>query len=203
MKETIEKHIRDNYKTYIILIIIFTGGLIAGIVAVNNLNLENKEKINYYLIDFTNNLRDNNNINYGLLLTNSLKKNFKFIIILIVLSFSIWRKISNSILMGYKGFTLGYSISSAICIFGIGKGIVFNISLLLLSELIFIPTLLFTAVFCMHIYSDIINRNCSNRNNYRIRNLVIFIIILLNLLVASLTKTYLSSNLFIMINNYF
>ena len=155
MKETIEKHIRDNYKTYIILIIIFTGGLIAGIVAVNNLNLENKEKINYYLIDFTNNLRDNNNINYGLLLTNSLKKNFKFIIILIVLSFSIWRKISNSILMGYKGFTLGYSISSAICIFGIGKGIVFNISLLLLSELIFIPTLLFTAVFCMNISKDV------------------------------------------------
>lgn len=203
MKEHIEKHIRDNYRTYIFFIIIFIVGLIIGIISVNNMNIENKEKMNNYLISFTSNLKDNVNINYGLLLVNSLKKNMQFILILVVLSFSIWRKISNSLLVGYKGFVLGYSISSTISIFGIGKGLAFNMSLLMLSELIFIPTVFFTAVYCMNSYNKIISKDYSNKTTDLIRNIIVFIIILFTIVASSFIKTYLSSNLFVLIRNYF
>ena len=203
MKEHIEKHIRDNYRTYIYFIIIFITGLIIGIISINNMDIENKEKINNYLISFTTNLKDNVNINYGLLLANSLKKNIQFILILAVLSFSVWRKISNSLLVGYKGFILGYSISSTISIFGIGKGLAFNMSLLMLSELIFIPTVLFTAVYCMNSYYKIINKDYSNKTTDLIRNIIVFTIILFTIVVSSFIKTYLSSNLFVLIRNYF
>ena len=42
----------------------------------------------------------------------------------------------------YRGFCLGYTIASAITIMGLGKGILFILTALLLQNIIFIPAIL-------------------------------------------------------------
>ncbi|MBR3325129.1 MAG: stage II sporulation protein M [Clostridia bacterium] len=201
MKETIENHFKENYKSYLYYMLVFIIGVTIGIIAVNNLNIENKEKINNYLIEFSRNIKEQNNINYGLLLKHSISNNIKFIGILIILSLSIWRKLSTSILIGYKGFSLGYAISSVILILGMGKGIVFNISLILLSEIIFIPTIIFTGIFCINNYNQIIKSRTKNIS--LIKYIIVFMLIIFSSILSSLIKTFLSTNLFLMLNNYF
>lgn len=203
LKKVIQENIAKNIKIYTILVIIFMLGLIIGIVVVNNAQDAQKAEINDYINTFINDLKNGAKIDYFKLLKTSFGNNFFTVLILWFMSSTV---IGIPIVygeIGYKGFCLGYTISSVVATLGTGKGILFVITSMLLHNIIFIPCLLLLAVSGINLYKSIIrDRRKENIKIEIIRHTIFSLIILAVLLIASLIETYISSNLLISIVKY-
>ena len=199
----IEDHISKNIKTYIILIIIFLVGLILGIIAVNNSGELQETEITTYIGDFITDIKNNSQIDYFKLLRTSFVNNLVVVLI-------IWFMGSTVIgipivygVIGYKGFCLGYTISSITLTLGAGKGILFVLTSMLLNNIILIPSILLLAISGINLYKSIIkDRRKENIKIEIIRHTVLSTIILGVLTISSLVETYISTNLLISIIKY-
>lgn len=203
MKELIEKHFQQNLRCYFLLAGVLLLGILVGTLFVNNQNEEQKNEINIYLASFINELKQNNNINYMSLLKDSAKRNLEFIALVVILGFSVWGEISGFSLIGYKGFCLGYSIASAIAILGVGKGLVFALSLIIFGEILFIPAFFCITILSIKTYRKLISRNYEDKRVLIIRYVICLLIDIALVISSSLLKTYISSNLFLMLVKYF
>ena len=119
LKEIITAYIENNLKEYIIISLIFLIGIIIGIIFINNTTEAQKEDIATYITSFTIELKENKEINEMALLFNSIKKN-------VLLAFFLWFMGSTVIGISivyiticFRGFCLGYTISSIIFTLGI------------------------------------------------------------------------------------
>lgn len=130
-KEVFITHIRNNIKQYSIVLLLFLIGLILGTIFVNNASQTQIEDVTSYLNEFISSLKTNAQIDKTTLLKDRLISN-------LLLALALWfvgsTVIGVPIVYGiilYRGFCLGYTISSVIATFGIGKrnSIYYNISI--------------------------------------------------------------------------
>ena len=105
-------HIEKNLREYVIVSIIFLIGIIIGVLFINKTNNNQKEEITTYISTFITDLKESKSINEMALFLDSAKKN-------ISLAFLLWFMVSTVIgifivyiIIGFKGFCLGYTISS-------------------------------------------------------------------------------------------
>lgn len=120
-KEVIFSHIENNIKEYLIVTIIFLIGIVIGVIFINNTSENQSSEITGYITSFIQKLKDNKDINSLLLLKDSVKKN-------VVLAIFLWFMGSTVIgisvvylIVCFRGFCLGYTISSIILSLGIRK----------------------------------------------------------------------------------
>ncbi len=127
-KDFIVSHIENNLREYLIVTFIFIIGIIIGIIFINNSSDTQSSEISNYINSFTQDLKENNNINNLTLLMDSIKKN---LILAVFLWFMGSTVIGISIVyltICFRGFCLGYTISSIILSLGIRKrNFIFNI----------------------------------------------------------------------------
>ena len=123
IKQIILTHIENNIKNYAIVSIIFLIGIVIGVIFINNTSESQSVEITSYITSFSQDLKENQNIDNLLLLKDSIKKN-------IVLAIFLWFMGSTVIGISvvylticFRGFCLGYTISSIILSFGIRKRI--------------------------------------------------------------------------------
>ena len=203
IKKTVEQHVSKNIKTYIILVVIFLLGLIIGIIVVNTSTQDVKNEISNYIGTFIQELKDGKKLDYLNLLKTSFGNNFFIVLILWFMSSTV---IGIPIVyagIGYKGFAVGYTISSVVATLGTGKGIMFVLSSMLLHNIIFIPSMLLLATSGINLYKSIIkDRRKENIKLEIIRHTILSALILVVLLVASLIETYISSNILVSIVKY-
>lgn len=196
LKNFILNNIYINLRYYIIVIIILIIGIACGVIFINNINEEQKVEISKYINDFISSLKNNYEINKIELLRNSLIKNFKLVLGMWFIGSTV---VGLPIVLGivlYRGFCIGYTISSAITILGAQKGIIFALSSILLQNIIIIPALLVLAVSGIKLYKSIMKDK--RRENIKleiIRHTLVSIIGLLFLLLASLIETYISTGI--------
>lgn len=119
VKEIIVHHIQSNIKQYAIITLIFIIGVIFGVIFVNNANLVQRQEISAYIKGFIDNIKNNAHIDRSNLLINSLLSNF-------LLAVSLWFVGSTVVgipivygTIAFRGFCLGYTISSIVATFGI------------------------------------------------------------------------------------
>ena len=192
----IYNHIKENKKNYLIATCLFFIGFIIAILFINNINQQQVNEISEYIKELNDNLQNVENLDYLELLKQSIYKNT--IIILII-----W--IASSTIIGipviyaeiiYRGFVLGYTICSVLFTFGIKDGTIYNISTLLLHNIIFIPVLFATAVKGMKAYQSIINnRKKENIKLEFLRHTLFMVIMLILLIISSVIEVYFSTNL--------
>ena len=199
----INNHIINHKKEYLIVIILFLIGLVIGIMFVNNLNETQYSEIDSYIKEIVNNLKAIEKINYADLLKESIITNLIVILIIWIASSTI---IGIPIVYGnlmFRGFVLGYTLSSIISVLGIGNGTFFIISGLFLHNIIIIPVILATSVSGMKLYKSIVkNRERENVKIEFIRHTVFCTVMATVLLIASLIEVYISTNLSKFIVNY-
>ena len=121
IKQMILVHIENNIKNYAIVSIIFLIGIVIGVIFINNTSESQSTEITTYITSFSEDLKENQNIDNLLLLKNSISKN---IVLAVVLWFMGSTVIGISIVyltICFRGFCLGYTISSIILSFGIRK----------------------------------------------------------------------------------
>lgn len=139
---TICQHIENNSKEYILITLLFIVGIFLGVMFINNMQETQKAEVSSYLNNFVEKLKNIQEINNGEILKATLKEN---IILAVALWFFGTTVIGIPIVFGiilYRGFCLGYTIASVITIMGLGKGILFILTALLLQNIIFIPAIL-------------------------------------------------------------
>lgn len=199
----IKEHINNNLKEYCIVSLIFLIGIIIGVGFINNIKLDTQEKIGTYINGFVDCLKTNYQIDYSLLLKNSIINNLIFALAIWFMGCTVIGIPIVYCIIGIKGFTLGYTISSIILTLGIGKGIIFSIISLLLQNIITIPCILALAVSGMKLYKSIIKEKRKENAKIEIARHTIFsIFITIFLIVSSLIEVYISSNLINIVIGY-
>ena len=203
IKKVIEEHITRNIRTYFILIIIFLLGLIIGLIVVNNSSEEQETEITNYINTFITELKNGSKLDYFKLLKSSFGNNLFLVIILWFMSLAVIGIPAVYGMVGYKGFCMGYTISSVVMTLGTGKGIAFVLSSMLIHNIILIPCMLAVAVSGINLYKSIMkDRRKENIKLEIIRHTVFCLIMLVIMAVGSLIETYISSNLLVSVVNY-
>lgn len=146
LKNVILDNIYNNLKSYTIVTIILLIGIVAGVIFINHIDESQKSEIGNYINEFITALKGNYEINKGELLKNSLIENFKLVLGMWFIGSTV---IGLPIVLGivlYRGFCIGYTVSSAITILGMQKGILFSFTTILIQNIIIIPVLIALAV---------------------------------------------------------
>lgn len=200
IKQMITNHIYDNMKSYLIVICIFLIGLTIGVIFINHITEENFTQIQEYLNQFIEAVKGDYHIDTGELLKNSLIDNLKLTIAMWFIGSTV---VGMPIVLGivlYRGFCIGYTISSAIMVLGSQRGIIFSLATMLLQNILFIPILLVLAVSGIRLYKSIMkDKRKENIKLEIIRHTAYSLIAFVLLIVVSFIEVYISSNLLTMI----
>ena len=194
----IYNHIINNKRGYFIISILFFIGLIVGVLFINNTSDVKLEEINIYLNDMVKKIKNYENIDFGSLFKQSVISNF---IIIILLWFGASTIIGIPVVYGsliLKGFNIGYTISSIISCFGIGKGILISLSIMLLHNIVFIPAMFGASLSGVKLYQSIMKNK--DRNNIKLeilRHTLFCMVMFILMILSSIIEVYVSTNIFI------
>lgn len=201
--EVIKNHVNNNKKEYIITTILFFIGFILGIIFINNIQEEKLLEVTEHIKMLINNVKQVENINYLLILKESIISNIIIILILWIAASTIIGIPIVYAEVTFRGFVLGYTISSVLMALGTKYGIVYNLATLLLHNIIFIPVLFATTVSGIKTYKSIIkNKEKENVKLEFFRHTVFCLLMLLLFIVSSIIEVYFSTNLSKFVINY-
>ena len=185
LKIIIEKHINKYRKSYIMLSIIFVLGISSGVFVINKSG-EN-EYIQKYFFDYIKNFEYWNITN---ILINEILNKSKFICFLMILASTVILEKIIYVSVCYKGFSIGYSISASLRAYGIRKGILFSITTLGLTNIIFIICVLFFANYCINFCKFMKNNSVDIKRCYFKLFLTFFIIVIISAIFSGLSSFF-------------
>lgn len=196
----IYNHVLNNKREYLTITILFFIGLIISIILFNNASEDTLNSINIYLNDLINNIKTYEKIDLLKILKESVIHNLT---VTILLWFGASTIIGIPVVYGtiiFKGFSVGYTISSILAIFGALKGILISCSFLLLHNIIFVPTMFAIGVSGVKLYKSIMkNKQRENIKLEILRHTIFCLIMLLGMIISAFAETYLSTNLSIIL----
>ena len=155
IKTAIINHIKNNSKDYTILLLTLIIGVVLGVMFINNISDEQKQEIISYITSFTNSLKEDKAIDQTGLLRSSIVKNTGLALCLWFIGSTVTLIPVIYAIVLFRGFCLGYTISSAIGVLGTGPGILFSLVALLFQNIIAIPAILALAMSGIRLYKAI------------------------------------------------
>ncbi|AGB40554.1 stage II sporulation protein M [Halobacteroides halobius DSM 5150] len=194
-------YITNHIFLVLIVLVFFAIGLIAGSIAVNTLDYQQKESLVSYLDQFIVQVNQLLNNQQHIMLKKIIFSNLKFIFILWLLGLTIVGAIIAPIIICLKGFIIGFTISFLIKELFL-QGLLLAIVSILPQNLIIIPSLLLGCLFSL-IYSTrigmawIFSRK-KRRYNFSqavLKYSVLMLILAGCLFLAGLIEAYLTPNL--------
>ena len=208
IRNYIIEHINNNAKDYFIILIMFVIGIVLGVFVINNSSEEQKNEVTSYIDSFINTFKNNNSIDYLGLIKYSIIKYISIACILWFLGIAVTLVPLIYGVIIFKGFCLGYTISSAIAILGIWKGLLFAVTLLLLQNILIIPVIFAIALSGIKLHNNILKTNKNEEQRFKIRkersNLkiellrhsLLSLIMSIILIISSFIEVYASTNFF-------
>lgn len=196
LKNIIGDHIIHHLRRYTIVVLLLFIGIILGVIFVNNLADEQKVEIENYLTTFITSLKEGGSIDKIGLLLDSLKNNIGIGILLWFLGCTVIGIPILYLVIAFRGFCLGYTISAVIAILGTGKGSLLIASSMLLQNVFFIPCILALGVSGMKLYESIMKDK--RRENIKleiVRHTLFSLIMIMLLALSSVVEVYGSTNL--------
>ena len=201
---TLIEFIKNNIKEYIIITLIFLIGIFLGVMFVNNLGEEQKLEIISYINTYVEAFEQSDSSGNITLWQNNIKDN-------IILTLIIWFIGSTIIgipivfgVIAFRGFCLGYTISSITVVFGLTKGIIFSLTSIMAQNILFIPAIISLGVSALKAYKSIYtDKRKENIKLELIRHSVFSGLILLILIASAVIETEISTNLLRGLIKYF
>lgn len=198
----VKNDIVNNAKSYFIIVVIFSVGIFLGVLFINQ--TEDKNEIEKYINTYIDETKSLQNGNYLGELQKDIKSN---ILLVMLLWFAGTTIIGIPIAFGiiiFRGFCLGYTISSCVYILGKIKGILFIIMSIFLQNVIFIPSIMILGVSSVKLYTSIIkDRRKENIKISILRHTFISLIIMILLIMSSIIKIEVSYRLIVNLIKYF
>lgn len=196
-------YIEENIKEYFIISIVFLIGVVLGIIFINKLSEDQLNSLKTYLTSFVTDFKNSNNIDFLLLLKESISKNIVLLSLLWFMGSTVIGILFVYLIIGFKGFCLGYASSTIIYSFGAIKGSLFLTTSMLMQNILFIPCLISLGVSCRKLYKSIIgDRRKENIKLELIRHTLFSVFILIFLILSSFIEVYMSTKLLNMVIKY-
>lgn len=197
MNKILLEYINRNKKEFIKLICFILVGIIIGVIF-NKLFLSSneREELKEFILNIHDLLKQNENIDYNLLLRQSLKNNITQILIIGVLGFFIFGNICIYCMLLYKGFILGFTIATSLSAYLFGLNFFVMMMALVIQNIIMIPILLILSEKSSKIYKNIIMKKVTLKEELCKQIIIMLIFILLGI-VSSLIEIYISMNFLI------
>jgi stage II sporulation protein M len=196
-------NIKFDKKYVLFTIIIVLLGIATGALFIVILNSSDKNLVIEYISNFIDNIK-NNTVNNLDTLKNTLLSNYITIFILIIIGFTFFLFPINIIVLFYKSFVLGFSISSFILTYSF-KGILLSIFYIIphtiVNILVFCLITAFTLKISINMINYIIKKKDVNMRVYFNKYYSIILISLFLLLLTSLYESYVVGYIFKFIVN--
>lgn len=203
IKEVIFSHVESNLREYIIFTVIFLIGIIVGVIFINNVSENQGLEINNYITSFISSLKENKEINDMVLLKDSIKKNIVLAIILWFMGSTVIGISIVYLIVAFRGFCLGYTISSVIATCGLWKGILFVLSTVFLQNIIFIPCIIALSVSGMRLHNSIMkDRRKENIKLEILMHTFFSALMLVFMIISSFIEVFVSKNILVWIIKY-
>ena len=203
-KNIFVNYIKNNFKEYILVSLLFIIGLFISVLVINNCDNDCLEEISAYINDFIDNFKNAESINKIELFIDSVKNNIFLTLILWLAGTTIIGVPIVLIIILLRGLSLGYTISIVTYTLGTFKGLEFCFISILLKNLLFIPALLTLGVSSIKLYKSIIqDKRKENIKIEIIRHCIISILMLLILILSSLVDAFISAPFIRIIVQYF
>lgn len=202
--DTLIEFVKNNIKEYIIITLIFLIGIFLGVMFVNNLEEVQKNEIVTYVNTYIEAFKQTDSSNNIELLQNNIRDN-------IILSLLIWFIGSTIIgipivfgIIAFRGFCLGYTISTITVVFGVAKGIAFTAISIMMQNILFIPAIISLGVSALKAYKSIYSdKRKENIKLELIRHTIFSLLILILLIVSAVIETQICTNLLRGLIKYF
>ena len=189
--------ILPSKKINFFVVTILILGLISGSIFLITLNDTDKNSSILQIQTFFNNI-NNNNIDNGLALKNSLIINYIFVALIWGLGLSIIGIIINIFLTYIKGFIVGFSISSIILTYGY-KGILASILYIFPMQVFNVLTVIvltiYSIMFSQNLLAIIVNKRKNNNRTMLKRYFIILVFSIIVSFISSVLEVYLFPNL--------
>ena len=189
--------ILPSKKINFFVVTILILGLISGSIFLMTLNDTDKNSSILQIQTFFNNI-NNNNIDNGLALKNSLIINYIFVALIWGLGLSIIGIIINIFLTYIKGFIVGFSISSIILTYGY-KGILASILYIFPMQVFNVLTVIvltiYSLMFSQNLLAIIVNKRKNNNRTMLKRYFIILVFSIIVSFISSVLEVYLFPNL--------
>ena len=206
MKVYLLNYVEKNIKEIILITLIIFIGLIIGIIYINSLTDENISKVDSHVnsvVDYIKELNcEESKIDNTVILFSNLKRNILYIMLIGLFSLCIIGLPIMYLLIGFKSFSLGYTMSAILATLGTKSGIIFICSSMILHNIIYLIGIYLISISGIDLYKEIVV-NKSEKIRLKIISHIIFIVISVLISVfAALVETFISNNLFIMLKDF-
>lgn len=196
-------NIRFDKKYVLFSLVLVILGIITGSLFIVILNSTDKNLVIEYISDFIDNIK-NSSINNLDLLKNAIISNYIAIFILLIVGFTSFLFPINVLILFYKSFIIGFSLSSFILTYGI-KGTLLSIFYilphLLINILIFCLLTAFTLKISISMIKCVVKRKDVNMRQYFNKYLSIIIMSIIIITLTSLYEAYVAPYLLKLIVN--
>lgn len=196
-------NIRFDKKYVLFSLILVILGIITGSLFIVILNSTDKNLVIEYISAFIENIK-NSSINNLDLLKNAIISNYIVIFVLLIVGFTLFLFPINVLILFYKSFIIGFSLSSFILTYGI-KGTLLSIFYilphLLINILIFCLLTAFTLKISISMIKCVIKRKDVNMRQYFNKYLSIIIMSIIIITLTSLYEAYVAPYLLKLIVN--
>ena len=194
-KTIILKNIENNFKTYMTCVFMFAVGIIGSVIYINNISDTQVAEFNRYITDMVS-ATQNIDTDLKCLFYDVSTKNLMFSLILWIAGITIIGLIADYILILYKGFCIGYTISALTLTIGRLRTLKIVFTGLLLHNLLIIPAIFFATTSGMKIIKTVIkNRGKEEIAFEYLRHTIISIFVSLILVIASAIEVFVSYGL--------
>ena len=120
--------------------------MILGVLFINNVNETQGEEISSYISIFLEKIKDNASLDYMQIFFTSVRQNLILAVLLWFAGLTVVGVFAVYGIICFRGFCLGYSVSSIIATIGIKGGSTFVMSTMFLQNIIFIPCIFVMAI---------------------------------------------------------
>lgn len=145
MRRDLKEYLRDNLGTYIFIMALFTGGVLAGALALRGLGTEHEAVLSRYFGCFLEGLDSPGAIDQGTLFRRALVLNYQYLFLTWFLGIFLCGFPVIGALVGLRGFSLGFTVGFLVQRDAL-RGALFAAGTLLPHNLIMIPALIGAAV---------------------------------------------------------
>ena len=206
MKVYLLNYVEKNIKEIILITLIIFIGLIIGIIYINSLTDENISKVDSHVnsvVDYIKELNcEESKIDNTVILFSNLKRNILYIMLIGLFSLCIIGLPIMYLLIGFKSFSLGYTMSAVLATLGTKSGIIFICSSMLLHNIILLIGIYLISISGIDLYKEIVVNKSENIRLKIISHIIFIVISVLISVFAALVETFISNNLFIMLKDF-
>lgn len=201
MKSVLFDYVSSNKKNFMLIFGTFLIGIILGIIFINHTSNNEISQITNYIVTLKENIQAGESIDKFSCFLDSLKQNFVLVFLIWLLGSSIVGGILIYVIIAYKGFSVGYTISALIASLGIKGGSIFVFSSLLPQNIILLPVIFILAESGLKVYTRIMKSNVDIKKEL-FRYTIIMLIALFISAISSTVEAYLSTNLLLFFKNF-